>query len=91
MPDVTIMNPFLQYGFAGFAVLLLWLVYWLTKNLLKVLKDTNRVIQNNTLIAQGVQDTAKETRELMIEIKDQLLSRPCLLRNRNGETMARDT
>ena len=79
MEQLTTMSSYIQYGFAGFAFLLLALVFWMIRRLLRVLEDTNKVVANNTQVSVAVQETARETRELLIDIKDQLLSRPCLM------------
>ena len=88
MPDLSVMSPSMQYGFAGFAFLLLGVVVWMIKQLLKVLKDTNTVVGNNTQVMNSVHETAGETRELMIEVKDQLLSRPCLMQSAERAKLA---
>ena len=72
-------SPVIQYGFAGFAVLLLGVVVWLIRQLLKVLKETGEIIRGNTLALDAVSSTAGQSRELMSQIRDQLLSRPCML------------
>jgi len=83
------MSPYIQYGFAGFAFCMLAVIVWLIWQLLKVLKENNKVINANTTVIASVQGTAKETRELMIEIKDQLLSRPCLFKQSDVERVLR--
>ena len=79
MPDITIMNPLMQFGFAGFAVILLSVVVWMIRNLLKVMKDTNTVISGNTSVIAAARDSMDETKNLTIEIKDLTLARPCML------------
>ena len=44
----VIMSPLLQYGFAGFSIVLLGVLVWLIRELLSVLKENNRVIAENT-------------------------------------------
>lgn len=80
MHDFTLWSPHIQLGFAGFAFAMLGVVVWMIRNLLKVLRETNAVITANTSVISNVQGTATETRELMIEIKDHMLQRPCLLK-----------
>ncbi len=72
-------SPLIQGGFAVFALLLLGVNVWLVKQLLRVLKDNNRVIAGNTRAIESVATIASDTRHLMQEIRDELLKRPCLM------------
>jgi F0F1-type ATP synthase membrane subunit b/b' len=78
-PDM-LMEPTLQWGFAGFCLLLLGVVVWLIKQLLRALDKNQDVINKNTQAVQEVTNLSRENRELQIEVKDKLLSRPCLLK-----------
>ncbi len=81
MADVVeLWSPVIQGGFAVFALLLLGVNVWLIKQLLRVLADNNRVIAGNTQAIESVATIAGDTRELMQQIRDELLKRPCLLR-----------
>jgi len=80
----VISNPIIQYGFAGFCVVLLGIMVWLIKQLLQVLKENNKIIASNTEAIQQINNTGKETREEVKEAKlavyslrDALLKRPC--------------
>ncbi len=72
-------SPLIQGGFAVFALLLLGINVWLVKQLLRVLKDNNRVIAGNSRAIESVALIATDTRMLMKDIRDQLLQRPCLM------------
>ena len=72
-------SPLIQGGFAVFALLLLGINVWLVKQLLRVLKDNNRVIAGNSRAIESVATIATDTRMLMKDIRDQLLQRPCLM------------
>ena len=74
-------SPLIQGGFAVFALLLLAINFWLVKQLLRVLKDNNRVIAGNSRAIESVAMIATDTRALMQEIRDQLLQRPCLMQD----------
>lgn len=76
---IQLWSPLIQGGFAVFALLLLGVNVWLVKQLLRVLKDNNRVIAGNSRAIEAVATVATETRSLMQDIRDQLLRRPCLL------------
>ncbi len=43
MTDI-ISSPVIQYGFAGFCVLLLSFIFWLTKQLLEVIRKNNSIL-----------------------------------------------
>lgn len=74
----VIMSPLLQYGFAGFSLILLAVLVWLIRELLAVLKANNLVIAENTHAINAVDKSARDTFNIMIEIKDELLKRPCI-------------
>ena len=76
------LQPVVQYGFLGFAVVLLGVVVWLIRRLLDVLDATDRIIAANT---EAINDLTQLTSDLLIlnrSIHDKLLSRPCIA---NGE------
>lgn len=73
-------NPIIQYGFAGMCVVLLVFLAWLVKRLLAVLEKTTEVIRENTLVIGSLKDESGEMKDLVIEIKDKLNSRPCIAR-----------
>ena len=76
---VQLWSPLIQGGFAVFALLLLGVNVWLVKQLLKVLKDNSRVISGNTRAIVSVATIASDTKDLMQQLRDELLKRPCLL------------
>ena len=83
VPDLTIMQPYVQWGFAGFCFVvfatLTTINVWLMKNYISVVRENNKVIYGNTSAISSIHVTADETRHLMSDIRDQLLSRPCLM------------
>jgi F0F1-type ATP synthase membrane subunit b/b' len=82
MDDSTrlLLNPVIQYGFAGLCVILLGILVWLVKQLLGVIDRNNEVIATNTLAIQAVDANAKEAKDVTIELKDELYRRPCIAR-----------
>jgi len=74
----VIMSPLIQYGFAGFSLILLAVLIWLIRELLSVLKENNRVIAENTQAIKSVDKNTNDTLGIMIEIKDELFKRPCI-------------
>ena len=78
MEPTSIMGPLIQYGFAGFSLILLAVLVWLIRELLTVLKANNKVIAENTQAIKSVDKSTKDTFGIMVEIKDELLKRPCI-------------
>jgi hypothetical protein len=90
------MTPVVQCGFAGLSVVLLSIIVWLIKcliaaktELVAIQKEASsvnaalrEVIKDNSTAIRESNGTARETKDLMIAIKDQLLSRPCLMKDR---------
>lgn len=84
MEPTQIMTPIIQYGFAGFSLILLVVLIWLIRELLLILKENNRVIAENTQAIVGVDKNTQDTFGIMVEIKDELLKRPCIANFRQG-------
>jgi len=78
--STTIMTPIIQYGFAGLSAVLLAILVWLIRELLKVLKENNIVIATNTQAIQAVDGHSQETLAVTVEMKNELLKRPCIAR-----------
>ncbi len=84
-PTDPIMSPVIQYGFAGFSVVLLGIVVWMFKQWqgmhdgqLGLQRDTNKIIADNTTAIREVcMATAKQT-SMLEEQKELLLTRPCV-------------
>lgn len=77
--ELTAMSPIIQFGFAGFSMLLLGLIFWLVRKVLEVLQETNTVIQANTSAIQRLVEGSEDELSLMRKIYDRLISRPCQL------------
>ena len=78
----TLFAPYIQYGFAGFAFLLIFVIVWLIRRLLGVLDQSNRIIAGNTEAINRVHDTSEDLKTTMSAIRDQLFQRPCLLQEK---------
>lgn len=70
----------MQYGFAGLSAVLLVILVWLVRELLKILKETNNVIATNTQAIRDVDDNSKSALKVGTEVKDELFKRPCIAR-----------
>ena len=83
---VTLFSPLMQFGFAGIVLILLAIVVWLIKQLLAVIRVNNMVIDrnsqalvDNTHAVSQVDDNVTEQANVLRQINDKLLSRPCLI------------
>ncbi|MGA1979467.1 MAG: hypothetical protein ABSG99_02725 [Sedimentisphaerales bacterium] len=74
----NLMTPIIQYGFAGFSVILLIIIIWLIRELLKVIRENNKVIAANTVAIAAVDKHSSDALDIIIELKDELLKRPCI-------------
>ncbi len=48
MDQNVILAPVIQYGFAGFSAVLLGILVWMIRILLSVVRESNKVISENT-------------------------------------------
>ena len=83
MEDI-VSQPAIQYGFAGFAMILLGVVIWLIRRLLDVLSANTSVIAAN---AEAIRDLTSMTADLLKlnrSLHDKIISRPCIARERNN-------
>ena len=79
MDAMNLMSAPLQGAFAGLSLILIGVIIWLIKQLLVVLKDNNRIVAANTAAINAIYDTTDETKRLLSNIRDDLMTRPCLL------------
>ena len=90
-----IFEPIIQYGFLGMCSVLLAIIIWLIRELLKVIRENNLVIDRNTRIhAQSIENFEElgkdlrrgneETRKAVWSLHDKLISRPCIARREQG-------
>ena len=76
---LEVWSPVIQGGFAVFSLALLGVNVWLVKQLLRVLADTNRVIAGNTRAIESVAGVSHDSKQLIAQLRDELLRRPCLM------------
>lgn len=79
------LTPIVQYGFAGLCAILLAIIVWLIKQLLRVLSQTNRALRDvheaiaaTTNAIVTLSERTGDELKLLRELEKQLLSRPCL-------------
>ena len=73
----------IQYGFAGFSVLLLCVVVWLINQLLGVLKENSRVIQEITLAITSLNDATSDVQRELLELRRQCIATQCQRESRH--------
>jgi len=72
--SVNVLQPIFQYGFAGFSGVLLAIIVWLTKRLLGLLADNNRIITEHTAIT-------RESLKILRDLKSKIITRPCIAKH----------
>ena len=77
--DPSLLTPVMQYGFAGMSVILVAVIVWLIRRLLAVLEKTNEIIAANTEAIRDVDHRTAEELNLVRDLREKLLQRPCLL------------
>ena len=80
--DSPLFAPYIQFGFAGFAFLLVLVIVWLIRRLLTILEQTGEIIAGNTTAINRVHESIEDQKTLMRDIRDELFKRPCLLQDR---------
>jgi cell division protein FtsB len=73
------LSPILQYGFAGFSLVLVAVIVWLIRQLLAVLRANNRALSSLTAALVKVTEDTGETRHEVRQLREELLKRSCLL------------
>ena len=71
-------SPIVNYGFAGFAAVLLGVVVWLIKKLLVVLERNSEVIVRNTEAIRDLTSMTSDLLKLNRSLHDKIISRPCI-------------
>ena len=74
------MQPLVQYGFIGFAGVLLGIVVWLIRKLLDVLEANNRIIAANTEAIRELTGMTQDLLKISRSLHDKVISRPCIAR-----------
>ena len=81
MEETTnLFTPLLQYGFAGFSLILVAIIVWLIRRLLAVLDQTNSIIAQNTSAVRDVSRATTEETAIVRQLYDKMLARPCIAR-----------
>jgi len=86
---ITVMTPMLQYGFAFFSLVLVVILFFVIKWLLAEVKasrlareglldQTKLVVENNTQAVRSLEERMRQYSELLGDLRDKLLARPCM-------------
>lgn len=78
MEQQGILNPIIQYGFAGMCAVLLGILVWLINKLLAILEKNNQIIAANTEAIKIVDGHASETITLLKDVRDRMLKLKCI-------------
>jgi len=78
-------NPVIQYGFAGFCIILIGVIIWLIKQLLNVINTSNKVISANTAAIESLKGSNEQTNHeiecvqtAVYSLRDKVVQRPCI-------------
>jgi len=78
---VTLLSPVLQWGFAGFALILLGVLVWTIQQLLGALRSTGDVVANNTQALDRQTSLVQEVRRTTTDLRDRVLAFDCPFRS----------
>ena len=78
---VTLLSPVLQWGFAGFALILLGVLVWTIQQLLGALRSTDDVVANNTQALDRQTSLVQEVRRTTTDLRDRVLAFDCPFRS----------
>ena len=78
MESQIISSPWIQGGFAVFCCVQTAIIVWLIRQLLDVIRKSNDVNERLTDVISKANDNGAKTLTMFTDIRDRLLSRPCL-------------
>lgn len=73
-----LMDPILQYGFAGMCAVLLVILVWLIRSLIRLLEKTGQIISANTQAICQVDQHSIDALKILRDTHDKLIARPCI-------------
>lgn len=74
----ALLTPIIQYGFAGLSAVLLVFIGWLVNKLLSAMKDSTAALTANTEVIRSFTGMVERQIDITNDIRDLLLSRPCI-------------
>jgi hypothetical protein len=85
-PVSVLLNPIIQYGFAGFCGVLLGMEVWHVKTLIRVISEHNQLVLSSNMVitknTETIAEVLKSVADMALEARrvfEAMLSRPCLL------------
>jgi len=82
--QILSLAPVLQWGFAGFALILLGVLVWVIRALLGVLQSTGDVIGGNTQALNHNTELVEQVRDTAGDLRDRVLQFKCPFRGENA-------
>ena len=81
-PEVatSILDPIMQLGFAGMSVVLIGVIVFMIRSLLKTLDKVSGIISENTKALTELTIMTRNEAILVRSVHDKLISRPCIAR-----------
>ncbi len=91
----SVMDPVMQFGFAGLSCVLLVFLFWGVKRLLAAFEANTKVIEQNAATIdrvsvsvdkheQAATHRSKEVENAMYDMREKLITRPCIARGERG-------
>jgi short-subunit dehydrogenase involved in D-alanine esterification of teichoic acids len=68
----------IQYGFAGFSIILLGILIWLLKRFLELQSKAIEALNRNTEVVKETKKQIQNVETITVDMKDKLQSRPCI-------------
>lgn len=76
--SLTSAEMVVQYGFAGFSIVLLGVLIWLLRKFIELQKQTIDALNENTDVTRGAKQKILTIEKTTFDIRDKLQSRPCI-------------
>lgn len=82
LAEMSTWSQEIQYGFAGFAFVLLsclmGMITWLVRQLIGVIRENNKVISTNNELIDRIHNSVDDSKSVLVTLCSAVLSRPCL-------------
>ena len=81
MHEITLLSPFLQWGFAGTTLLLIVALWWSLREFVGIVKRAIEVIPQVSQDVSQLRDEIKDTGETVDDLRDRILQFRCPFRD----------
>lgn len=75
----SLLQPIVQYGFAGMCAILLGILIWMIRRVLDAFKSNGEIITANTNAINTLNNNMTEQRAEIGGLKEELYRRPCMV------------